>query len=274
MQSVLEDLYETIPTLTQREVINYYQDSDSHVGYPTYYPSPAAMTAYNWAKDEIADAHNYYLTENYTAAASSLYLALSDLESCSQILLDTVNSTDSGLGNVSPFVPTDLNGIIGFEVKSGQSAAVPLIVELRQASDLIEQGKTEAQAVSDLTTQGKYDEAGPRFEALLSQIDDLGSSVASNVSFIKTNGNSDIYGRDISVYFFDDAKDKLDSAMRALEKDGVPSTDISCNLILAEHDMKLCNSILGVNDFVLQNGLSLSRNCSLPSSTLPALWPI
>jgi len=264
VQNVLKTLYLTIPTLNQRATLV------SQVGFPNYYPSSTAVIAYNWARDEIGAAHDFYLAENYTAAVSSLYLALSDLESCSRILIDTVNNPDSGLGNTAPFVPADLPGIVGFELNSGQSSSVLLIVELRAVADLIKRGQTEVQAVSDLTTQGKLEEAAPRFEALLSQIDDIGSAVYSNVAFIKTNGNSDIYGRDISLYFFYSAEAKLKAAMTAIEKVGLNSPDISSNLILAEHDMKLCNAIMGVNDSVLQNGLSLktlaATNLSLASA--------
>ncbi len=81
------------------------------------------MSAYSWAQDEVNSAQQLYQSDNYTAAASELYVALSDLEACIQILEDTINNPKSGLGNMAPFVPDNETDIMSLEIQTDQSWA-------------------------------------------------------------------------------------------------------------------------------------------------------
>ncbi len=295
VQSDLSNLYETVPRLPQFQAnVAYYPAVDPltgktawadvplsdplknvdpaspaygqlsnliglqlPVGFPSYYPSEAALIAYGWAQNEIELANNMFQSGDYSSAASRLYIALSDLDSCAQIMLDAVNNPQSGLGNMAPFVPDDSQYTVSPELILEQPAQVPLIVELRGVVKLINQYRQDVQTVMNLTKQGQYDEAGSQFQTILDSAGKVGSAVAQNVNFIKTNGNTDIYGRSICNYFFQAATKKLDLAKKGLENGGVNSTDLAINLVLAEHDMQLCNAILGTNDYVLQHGLSM-----------------
>ena len=280
VQTVLSNLYETVPRLPQFQIPYnimgikewdkngdpvYYEEvygagtfgKNPYINYPSYYPNGTALTSYGWAQGEVAAARDLFLAENYTAAASELYVALCDLESCLKIIEDAVNNPESGLGNTAPFVPTDLPGLVYFEVQQDQPAAVTLIVELRKAIDSIRQGQADIEKLRGLVAQGKSTEAGPLFEALLSRVGDIGRVVVNNINFIKTRNDTDIYGRDISFYFYAAAEEKINAALKGVEGGGLGSPDLNSNLRIARHYIELCNAILGTNDYVLQHGLSL-----------------
>ncbi len=254
VQTVLSNLYETVPRLPQFPTNG--PNNSSGVGYPFYYPNATALSSFIWAQDEVSRARDLFLADNYTAA-SELYVALSDLESCIKILEDAINNPASGLGNTAPFVPTDLPGITYFLFQEDQSFAVSYIVELRKAIDLIKQGQADIETVRGLTAQGKYEEASPMFDKLLSRVDDIGKVVINNINVIKTRNYTAVYGRDISFYFYGAAEDKLNAALKGIEKGGLNSPELRGNLRIAQHYMQICNSILGSNHYVLQHGLSL-----------------
>ncbi len=249
-----------VTTTTTKTTITERPNSlHSDVSYPFYYPNATAWTSFTWAQDEANRARNLFQTESYAAAASELYVALSDLESCIKILEDTINNPKSGLGNMAPFVPTDLPGITYLLIQEDQSFAVYYIVELRKAVDLIKQGQADIETVRGLTAQGKYEEAGLMFDTLLSRVDDIGKAVINNINVIKARSATTVYGRDISLYFYGAAEEKLNAALKGIEKGGLNSPELRDNLRIAQHYMQICNSILGSNHYVLQHGLSLKN---------------
>jgi len=225
--------------------------------YQMYYPNGTTLQSYAWAQDETARAYDFFQAGDYTAAASELYVALSDLEACEKIIEDAIDNPESGLGNTAPFVPTDLPGLVYFEVQQDSPAAVPLIVELRKAVDSIHQGQADIEKLRELVAQGKSAEAGPLFETLFSRVDDIGKAVIMNVNVIKLRNDTTIYGKDISLYFYGAAEEKFNAALAGIQKGGLNSPELSDNLRIARHYMELCNGILGSNDYVLQHGLSL-----------------
>jgi len=227
------------------------------ISYQMYYPNSTALISYNWALDEVARAYAFSQSENYSAAASELYVALSDLEACLKIYEDAVNNPQSGLGNTTPFVPSDLPGLVYLEVQQGTPAAVPLIVELRNHAVTIKQGQADIGKLRDLIAQGKSDEAGLLFETLLSRIDEIGKTITMNVNLIKQRDNTTIYGKDISLYLYGAAEEKLNAALAGIQKGGLNAPELNDNLRIARHYMELCNGILGSNEYVLQHGLSL-----------------
>jgi hypothetical protein len=229
----------------------------SAVSYPFYYPNSTALSSFAWAQDEANRAYALLQSDNYTAATSELYVAVSDLDACIQIFEDAINNPQSGLGNTAPFVPTDEAGITYFSLQEDQSFAVSYIVELRKAIDLIKQGQADIETVRGLTAQGKYEEAGPMFDTLLSRVDDIGKVVINNINIIKTHNYTTVYGEDISLYFYGAAEEKLNAALEGIENDGLSSPALRDNLRIAQHYMQICNSILGSNHYVLQHGLSL-----------------
>ncbi len=225
--------------------------------YSYYYPNAAALSAYNFARDEVNRANRLYDADNYTAAASELYIALSDLDACMAIIQDTLNNPKSGLGNVTPLVPADEAGITELDILTGGAWNINYVVQLRKVSDSIKQGQADIQALRDLLTQGKYDAARPMFEPLIKQVNDIGKQVINSINLIKAHNYSTVYGKDLSLYFYDAAAAKLSAALKGIENGGLKSTDLNDNLRIALHYMQLCNSIMGSNDYVLQHGLSL-----------------
>ena len=108
VQSSLSTLYETVPRLPQFPGVYYKQypvvppnpdfvpdkiiydkngnpvmasESGVHDNpvYQMYYPNATILSAYEWAQEEVARAHELYQTDNYSAAASELYVASADL---------------------------------------------------------------------------------------------------------------------------------------------------------------------------------------------------
>ena len=255
VQTVLSNLYEVVPLLPQFPISG--PNNSSGVGYPFYYPNATALSSFSWAQDEFNRARELFQTDNYTAATSELYVALSDLEACIKILEDTINNPKSGLGNTAPFVPTDLLGITYFQIQQEQSFESVYIVQLRKVVDTIRQGQADIETVRGLMAQGKYDEASPMIAPLLKQVSNIGKTVIQNINVISSHNYSTVYGEDISLYFYEAAEDKLNAALQGIEKDGLDSPELRDNLRIAQHYMQICNSILGSNHYVLQHGLSL-----------------
>jgi multidrug efflux pump subunit AcrA (membrane-fusion protein) len=226
---------------------------------PYYYPNATALSAYSWARGEVGTAQALFQGANYTAAASELYVALSDLEACIQILEDAINNPKSGLGNIAPLVPNDEAGITLLQLQMGQSFEVSYVVQLRKVVDSIKQGQSDIEAVRSSIAQGKYDEAGPMFAPLLKQVSNIGKTVIQNINVISSHNYSTVYGKDISLYFYGAAADKLSAALKGIETGGLASPELNDNLRIAQHYMQICNSILGSNDYVLQHGLSLKN---------------
>jgi multidrug efflux pump subunit AcrA (membrane-fusion protein) len=235
------------------------QDANLDTSSAYYYPNATAMSAFNWAQDEVYQANLLYQIKGYDAAASELYVALSDLEACIQILEDAINNPKSGLGDLAPLVPDDEEGILSLKIQTDSSWAVSYIVELRQVVDSIKQGQADIEAIRGLLAQGKYDEASPMFAPLLKQVNLIGKAVIQNINVIKAHNYSTVYGQDISLYFYNAAAEKLSAALKGIETGGLSAPELNDNLLIARHYMQICNSILGSNDFVLQHGLSLKN---------------
>jgi multidrug efflux pump subunit AcrA (membrane-fusion protein) len=280
VQTVLSNLYENVPLLPQFPEHNYGvikdvpvdpKDSskgtydqiidlgikDSRTSYPYYYPNATALSAYSWAQDEVNRAYALLQSDNYTAATSELYVAVSDLDACIQIFEDAINNPQSGLGNTAPFIPSDEAGITYFQIQQEQSFESVYIVQLRSAVDLIRQGQADIETVRGLTAEGKYEEASQMFDTLLKRVNDIGKVVINNINVIKAHNYTTVYGEDISLYFYGAAEEKLNAALKGIEKDGLNSPELRGNLRIAQHYMQICNSILGSNHYVLQHGLSL-----------------
>ena len=257
VQMVLSNLYEVVPLLPQFPI--YGPENSSILGYPYYYPNATALSSFAWAQEEVDRAQELFQTDNYTAAASELYVALSDLESCIKILEDTINNPKSGLGNMAPYVPDDEAGIMSLQLQQDQPFAVAYIVELRNAVELIEQGQADIETVRGFIAEEKYEEAEAMFAPLFKRIKDIGKVVINNINIIKTHNYINVYGEDISLYFYGAAEEKLNAALKGIEKDGLDSPELRDNLRIAQHCMQICNSILGSNHYVLQHGLSIKN---------------
>jgi len=268
VQVVLSKLYESVPLQPQFPEHNYAveiiggQDvnvdlgiKDSPVSYPYYYPNATALSACNWAQDEVNDAYQLYQNDNYTAAASELYIALSDLEACTAIFEDTINNPESGLGNIAPFIDPDEPS--SFQLYN--TFATIYIKELRQLVTSIEQAQTDMEKIQELISQEKYEEAAPLFQPLLSQVNDIGKAVIGNINVIKKYSFGTVYGEDLCLYFYGAAADKLNAALKGIETGGLNAPGLHDNLRIADHYMLICNGILSSNENVLQHGLLLKN---------------
>lgn len=237
------------------------KQSDANLGtsYAYYYPNVAALSAYKWAQDEVNAANSLYQRGDNTTASSELYIASSDLEACAQVIEDAINNPKSGLGNIAPLVPSDEAGQLLLNKEMGLSWEVSYIVELRKVVDLIKQGQTDVETVRGLMAQGKSETTTQAFQALLDRVGEIGKAVIININVIKAHGYSTVYGKDISTYFYNASAEKLTAALKGVETDGLNAPELYDNLLIAEHYMRICNSILGSNDYVLQHGLSLKN---------------
>ncbi|MCJ7654038.1 MAG: efflux RND transporter periplasmic adaptor subunit, partial [Dehalococcoidia bacterium] len=195
----------------------------SILGYPGYYPNATALTSFAWAQYEVAQACELFQAgNNYAAATSELYVASSDLESCIKIFEDTINNPKSGLGNIAPFINQDATSLL---VQQYYPFAAIYIRELRQLVDSIKQGQADMEKTQELIAQGKYDEAAPLFEPLLSQVNDIGKVVIRNINVIKTPNYTTIYGEDLCLSLYGAAEDSLNKAFIALGEYGLDSPE-------------------------------------------------
>jgi len=252
VQKVLSDLYETVPRLPQFPING--PDSGSGLGYPVYYPNATAFTSFAWTQDEVYKAHELFRLNKYVESASELDVAVADLNLCIKIFEDTINNSQSGLGNIAPLINQDETSLL---VQQYYPFAAIYIRELRQLVYSIKQGQADMEKIQELIAQGKYEEAAPLFELLLGQVDDIGKVVIRDINVIETHNYTTIYGEDLCLSLYGAAEDSLNKAFIALGKHGLDSPEFNSNLRIAQHEMALCNGILGTNDYVLQHGLSL-----------------
>jgi multidrug efflux pump subunit AcrA (membrane-fusion protein) len=284
VQKALSYLYETVPRLTQFPAYYYVQypstdpyfvpekiiyDRDgkpimaSPAGihnnpvYQMYYPNATILSSYTWAQEEVAAARGLLRSDNYRSASSELFVALSDLEACIKILEDTINNPESGLGNTAPLV--DDSNYTQFSIQNDNSFAAYYIQALRKLVSRIRQGQSDIDRIRTLITAGKYDESTLMLDSSIIEIDDIGREIIINVNALKLRNDTTIYGKDISLLFYSAAEDKLNTAIRSIETDGLNSAEMNDNLRIARHYMQLCNGILGSNDYVLQHGPSRAQ---------------
>lgn len=269
IQTVLSNLYETVPRLPQFP--STFWDANplpsppyiaipagSILGYPVYYPNSATLSSFVWTRDAAYQASELFQLNKYAESASELEVAVADLDLCRAIIENTINNPKSGLGNIAPFLSqSDNQNEISFELHQDYPFQANYIVELRNLVDSIKQCQADMEKIRALTAQGKYQEAAPLFEPIFSQINDIGKVVIRNINVIETHNYGTIYGEDISLYLYTAAIDRLGKAFTALGKDGLDSPEFTNNLRIAQQQMAICNSILGTNDYVLQHGLSL-----------------
>jgi len=273
VQTSLSTLYETVPRLPQfpgirytgivttpvdgKSKTTYTYDEGVHENpvYQMYYPNATILSSYGWAQEEVNLAHALFQTDNYSAAASELYVASADLEACIKILEDTINNPESGLGNTAPFV-NDSN-YTAFSIQNDNSFAAYYIQELRREVAALRQAQADIQNVYSLINQAKYDEAKPLLRTALDTVDETAREVIENINRLKLRDDTTIYGREISLYLYNAATERLDAAIEGIGKGGLYSPGMNDNLRIARHYMELCNGILGSNDIVLQHGLSL-----------------
>ena len=253
VQTVLSNLYETVPLLPQFPINGPH--SGSGLGYPFYYPNRIALTSFAWAQDEVSKARDLFQTDNYTAAASELYIAVSDLEACKKIIEDAIYNPASGLGNIARLASQDETLLWAQQ----ESSSMPFILELQKLVELIKQGQADVEKVQTLITQGNHAKSGPIFADVLSRMEDINRALTINVNKIKKKNNTTVYGRDISFYFYGAAEEKLNAALTGIEKGSLNSPELHDNLRIAGHYMEICNAILGSNDYVLKHGLSLKN---------------
>ena len=266
VQTVLSNLYETVPLLPQfpeRIYVPTTTDAESgydffglesRTAYPSYYPSSAAFTSFAWAQDEVTRARELFQLNKYIESASELDVAVADLETCIKIFDDTINNPQSGLGNIAPLVTEDVTLT---SIQLYNSFAVTFIKELRQLIGSIKQAQADMEKIRELMAQEKYEEAAPLVQPLLSQVNDIGKAVVRNINVIKTHNYTTIYGEDLCLSLYGAAEDSLNEASIALGKYGLDSPEFNSNLRIAQHEMAICSGILGTNDYVLQHGLSL-----------------
>ena len=226
------------------------------ISYPAYYPTGTILDGYSWYQQELSNSSQLFVSANYTGASSELNVALADLESVIMMIEDAINNPDSGLGNMAPVVNDE--NLTYLEIMGADpSGAGFYIQELRKDIDQIKQAQADIQKARDLIAEKKYDEASAQYQAVLDGMQPIGHIVYTNYNILIVKSDTDIYGKDLSVRFFNAAETRLNEASAGLAKDGLASPDLETNLRIAEHYMMMSNAVLGTNDYVLQHGLSL-----------------
>lgn len=242
LQQTLSNLYETVPGIQQ-----------TFMGYPSYYPNPSTLLSLGWSRDEVARAYDLFLGKRYGEAASELRIAVADLTSSLKIFQNALESTRSGLGSITPYADqVDKVPLIQ------QEPAYGTFLELQKMADLINQQKTDTERVQTLIAQGGYTEAGSLLGALVSRLGEVHRALSSEVNKIEVRHDSSYPDKNLCLYFYRAAEDKLNRALALVEK-GKLDSSYNENLRTARHYMELCNSIIGSSLLVLEHGLSLKN---------------
>ncbi len=249
----------TVITTTTTTTTALQNHIGSILGAYDYYPNAAAWTAFAWAQDEVYTADALSKLGNYTAAASQLDVAVNDLELCLQIFDDAINNPQSGLGDIVKYIPEDMANFdqTTLQVFLDNGPEATYILELRALINSIKQSQVNTEAIVGMLALDKPGDTGPLFQPLLDQLSDLGKSVISNINIIKSHSYTTIYGEAICLYLYGASADALNKASTALSQYGLDSTQLNGSLLIAQHTMEICNSILGTNDYVLKHGLTL-----------------
>jgi multidrug efflux pump subunit AcrA (membrane-fusion protein) len=144
-----------------------------------------------------------------------------------------------------------------FSIQNDNSFAAYYIQELRREVASLRRAQADIQNVHGLIKAGKYRETRPLLDTAMDTVDKTAKEVLLNINRLKLRDDTTIYGRDISLYLYNAATERLNAAIAGIAKGGLYSPDMIDNLRIATHYMELCNGILGSNDLVLQHGLGL-----------------
>lgn len=242
LQQTLSNLYETVPGIQQ-----------TFMGYPSYYPNPTLLLSLEWSRDEVARAYDLFQRNQYGEAASELRIAVADLESSLKIFQNAMESTRSGLGSITPFAE-QIDKVPAIQ----EEPVYGTFTELQKMADLIKQQKTDTERAQTLIARGGYTEAGSLLGALVSRLGEVHRTLSSEVNKIEIRYDNSYPDKDLCLYFYRAAEDKLNRALALVEK-GKLDSSYNENLRTARHYMELCNSILGSSVLVLEHGLSLKN---------------
>ncbi len=256
LQQTLSNLYETIPAIQQGFMGNpdKFPQSSGNAGFPSYYPNASALLSSEWYGQEILKARDLFQRSNYGEAASELRIAVTDLESCLKIIKSAMESNQSGLGSIAPF--------------ANQHEILPFVREdpywlnfeqLQKAIERIKQYQADVQAVQLFMAQGNYARAGSMFGSVVNRVENITRIIISSVNSIQKRYDLSYPDKDICLYFYRAAEDRLNKALLLVEKGEQNSADYNEDLRIARHYLELCNSIMGSNVMVLEHGLSLKN---------------
>lgn len=223
-------------------------------GYMPRYPNYGVLIPYAWAQNEAALASNLLSSKLYSSAVNELVVALADLEDCIQIIQTAIDDPHSGLGNWAPYVGTDIVDITSLQIQSDQADAIGNITALRGLNEELKKVQADLQKVRSLIGQRKYADAMQVFNELPAIFSSLEPAVLANVRLVAASNDSTIYGENMCRYLYNAADVRLSKAFEEVQKGGMNTIEFQNNLRIAQHEMLLCDAILGLNYDVLQHG--------------------
>jgi multidrug efflux pump subunit AcrA (membrane-fusion protein) len=244
LQTVLSNLYETIPGIQQT------------FNFPSYYPSSSALISAGWARQEAANARSLYNNGKYREAASELNLAAADLESCIKIFQSALDSPQSKLDSVQPFA----DDVIKYSVIQQYAWGLGFIGQYRGVIESIRQGRAGLKDMQALISKGNYSSVNSNLDEVVYRVDEISNKLKTNVNNIEIRNDTSFPSRDLCFYFYGAAVEKLNAALNMVDNIGADATAYNETLRLARHYMEICNSILGTNTLVLPHGLSMKNN--------------
>lgn len=247
LQLTLSNLYETIPGVQQ-----------TFMNFTSYYPSPSLLLSVGWAQDEVAKAYKLFQLSNYGEAVLELRLAASDLDSSIKMFQDFMESSKSGLGDIKLSANQDETIALLHEYSYG----VSFTLVFQKVVELIKRGKADLEKVQALIAQGNYLGASAVLDDVLKRMEDIRVAVISNVNSvesIKIRYDQSYPSKDLCLYFYRAAADKLNQALTLIKQGGLSWLGYNENVRTALHYMELLNSIMGSNVMVLEHGLSLKN---------------
>jgi len=223
-------------------------------GYMPRYPNYGVLIPYAWAQSEAVLASNLLSSKLYSSAVNELAVAAADLEDCIQIIQTAIDDPASGLGNWAPYVGTDIVDITSLQIQSEQADAIGNITALRGLNEELKKVQADLQKIRSLIGQRKYADAMQLFNDLPAVFSGLEPTVLANVRLVAASNDNTIYGENMCRYLYNAADARLSKAFEEVQKGGMNTIEFQNNLRIAQHEMLLCNAILGLNYDVLQHG--------------------
>ncbi len=236
LQISLSDLVETVPGMHQ--VLGLYRS----------YPHTSALTNFELAKQEVADAEGLLKEGKYDDALGELNIAVYDMKTCITIL-------DAPLSDTKEY--PDITGWTDvYSVDHEIQRLEDIYPKIPLAITSVKKEQANVENICRLIADGNYTRASADLDKAQKSMFKARIDVEYAIGLIITQTMSypDIL---TGLDFFQSAEDTLQALQEGIEQSTYSKEDIALALRKAEHDMNTSNAILERNIWEAEHGLSL-----------------
>lgn len=236
LQISLSDLIETVPGMHQ--VLGLYRS----------YPHISALTNFELAKQEVADAYTFLKQGKYEDALGELNIAVYDMKTCIALLEAPLTDT-KGYPDITGW--TDVHSV-DHEIQRLED----IYPKIPQAISSVKKEQANVENICHLIDDANYTQASTELDKAQKNMFKTRIDVEYAIGQITTQTMSypDIL---TGLGYFQSAQDTLQALQNGIEQSTYSKEDIALALRKAEHDMNTSNAILERNIWEAEHGLSL-----------------